>query len=110
MSEQCCCGHVRPCTEPSVTNSTMHEPLGAPGAFCGPVDRHTVRDQAAEIERLEAALGQARADLFGCQDGALVRDQAAEIERLRKIEAWMRQTPGLRQAFDGWRILQERRK
>ena len=52
----CCCGRLKWCDEPVIYNDKMHEPLSDPEAFCGPVYRHTIRDQQQEIERLRAAL------------------------------------------------------
>ena len=49
--KQCCCGRYA-IDEPFISNTTMHEPLGDPGAFCGPVINHELRDVETKYEAL----------------------------------------------------------
>ena len=50
--DRCCCGRIEDFTEPVIMNDRMHERLGDPGAFCGPVYKHDIRDLTADNERL----------------------------------------------------------
>jgi len=52
---RCCCGK-KDIDGPIAINNIMHEPLGPIGNFCGPVDRHTIRDLLADNKRLKQAL------------------------------------------------------
>jgi hypothetical protein len=58
--ERCCCGRIREFTETIRINNTVHERLGDEGSFCGPVDRHIIRDQDKEIARLTLEVEQLR--------------------------------------------------
>ena len=48
----CCCGRIKELSEPLIINGRMHERLGEPGSFCGPVHSHDFRDLEAERDRL----------------------------------------------------------
>ena len=52
---RCCCGKVTGISDPVILNNIVHEPLGQVGNFCGPKDKHTIRDQTNEITRLSTA-------------------------------------------------------
>lgn len=61
MSDQakpCCCGNKKICG-PLAVNDYVHE-LPGPDQFCGPMDRHTIRNQQYEIVRLTEELRRAR--------------------------------------------------
>lgn len=51
---QCCCGRFKELSEPSAINDTLHEPLGPPESFCGPIINHTLRDVLAANEAISA--------------------------------------------------------
>jgi len=53
---RCCCGKKDIIDEPIIINNMMHEPFGPEGNFCGPVDRHTIRELLADNKRLKRAL------------------------------------------------------
>lgn len=37
---------------PFVHNGVLHEPYGEKGNFCGPVDRHRIRDMENKIDKI----------------------------------------------------------
>ena len=84
MADQCCCGRYKPLDEPLVTNETLHEPYGEPGAFCGSVTTHELRELRALIDAIAEALG------WHCgMDVELVtaaREAHADTERLDWLE------------------------
>jgi hypothetical protein len=48
---RCCCGRFVNDYLPVIINDKMHELLGTPGAFCGPVINHQLRDAQADLKR-----------------------------------------------------------
>ncbi len=62
---RCCCGNFQElCEGMSVmVNNYIHQPLGPEGNFCGPKERHDLRDAKARIADLECQLAEARGNV-----------------------------------------------
>lgn len=61
---QCCCGKYQNLEEPLIHNNTLHEPLGPRGNFCGPVDKHIIRDLMDENEDLKDTIKTLQTKIF----------------------------------------------
>ena len=94
---QCCCGRIKGCLEPVRINNTIHEPYGKMGNFCGPADKHKIRDLQHCLGELLAVIfrdgGQRYHQLGTAQNGVdeackVVVDLRSEAERLAdKVKA-----------------------
>ena len=51
MFLRCCCGK-KDISEPIIINDYVHEPFGVEGNFCGPLDKHDIRDLTNKVEEL----------------------------------------------------------
>ncbi len=81
---RCCCGRFVNDYLPVIINNKMHELLGTPGAFCGPVINHQLRDAQAELEKARERIKNDWDDLVLPRDDTIA-SLRAENERLRGL-------------------------
>ena len=64
MISRCCCGRISNFGDENsdavIINEKVHELLGPAGNFCGPVDRHTIRDMERRLKEADLMLDEVR--------------------------------------------------
>jgi len=85
---RCCCGK-KDITEPLLINDYVHEVLGEPGSFCGPLKNHEIRDLIDYIKNYKKLVIR----MLSCYDAW---DENAEKDDIPIDDEWVKENKRLK--------------